>query len=107
MPGEVTMSAEEFDALLPRLGRLSLDTVRIARAVVVDGHRPADVARTHGMTRQRVNGILRRFQHAEREVPKGWRRVEVWLPPDLAQRVEEMARDARATAMGHVKAGNP
>lgn len=99
MPSEPTMSAEEFDALLPRLGRLSLDTVRIARAVVVDGQRPADVARRYGMSRQRVSGILRRFQHAERDVPRDWRRVEVWLPPDLAQRVEEMARDARAEAV--------
>lgn len=97
-PGAPRMTAEEFEALLPRLGRLSLDTVRIARAVVVEGQRPAEAARLHGLTRQRVNGILRRFELARGEVPKGWRRVDVWLPPDLAEYVETMARQARERA---------
>lgn len=101
------MAAEEFDALLPRLGGLSPDSVRIARAVVVDGQRPAEAARLHGLTRQRVNGIIRRFELARGEVPKGWRRVDVWLPPDLAEYVETMARQARERASGQPRGPAP
>lgn len=91
-----TMTANEFEALRPRLGRLALDTVEIARAVLVDGLKPTDVATRHGMTRQRVHGIVQRFRAAAQEVPTGWRRVEVWLPPELAAQVEAMAEKARA-----------
>ena len=37
-----TMTPSEFDAMLPRLGRLTLNTIRIARIVLVDGKRPAE-----------------------------------------------------------------
>lgn len=85
------LTAEEFDALRPRLGRVSVNTMEIARAVLVDGVRQSDAATRYGMTRQRINGILRRFAAASQGVPTGWRRVEVWLPPDLAEQVEAMA----------------
>lgn len=94
------MTVAEFEALRPRLGRLSLDTVDIARAVLVDGMRPADAARRHNMTRQRVHGIIQRFQAAAQQVPTQWRRVEVWLPPELAAQVEQMAERARAEYAG-------
>lgn len=91
------LTAEEFDALRPRLGRVSLDTMEIARAVLVDGVRQSDAATRYGMTRQRINGILRRFAAASQGVPTGWRRVEVWLPPELADQVEAMAQSALVT----------
>ncbi len=91
-----TMTAEEFDALRPRLGRLALDSFEIARAVLVDGMKTTEAANRYGMTRQRVHGIVQRFRAAAQEVPTGWRRVEIWLPPELAQKVEAMAEQARA-----------
>jgi len=91
-----TMTADEFEALRPRLGRLALDTHQIARAVLVDGMKPTEAATHYGMTRQRVHGIVSRFRAAAQEVPTGWRRVEVWLPPELAAQVEAMADKARA-----------
>jgi hypothetical protein len=90
-----TMTAEEFDALRPLVGRLALDTVEIARAVLVDGMKTSEAANRYGMTRQRVHGIVQRFRAAAQEVPTGWRRVEVWLPPDLANEVEALADKAR------------
>lgn len=95
-----TMTAEEFDALRPRLGRLSLDSFEIARAILVDGLKTTEAANRYGMTRQRVHGIVQRFRAAAQEVPTGWRRVEVWLPPELAQKVEAMAEQARADHVG-------
>jgi hypothetical protein len=93
--GKATLTAEEFDELRPKLGRLALDTVDIARTVLVDGLRPSEAAVRHNMSRQRVHGIVQRFRAAAHEVPKGWRRVEIWLPPEMALQVEEMARQAR------------
>ena len=90
------MAPDEFDAVLVRLGRLTLDTVKIARAVLVDGMAPAEAGAAHGMTRQRVHAITKRFQAAAQEIPRDWRRIEVWLPPELAAQVEAMAEKARA-----------
>lgn len=89
------MTADEFDALRPRLGRLSLDSVAIARAVLVEGLKPADVAARFDMSRQRVHGIVQRFRAAAQEVPTGWRRIEVWLPHEIALKVEAMAQRAK------------
>jgi TrfB plasmid transcriptional repressor len=98
------MTAEQFEALRPRLGRLALDSVEIARAVLVDGLKPTEVAATHKMTRQRVHGIVSRFRAAANQVPTGWKRVEVWLPPELAAEVEAMAEKARAD---YARTSNP
>lgn len=98
-----TMTAEEFDALRPLVGRLALDTVEIARAVLVDGMKTSEAASRHGMTRQRVHGIVQRFRAAAQEVPTGWRRIEIWLPPELADQVEAMAEKARADYQSRVK----
>lgn len=100
MDGEQKMTAAEFDALLPRLGRLTVDTVKIARSVLVDGQRPFEAATQFGTSRQRVNSILKRVEQAVREIPASWKRVDVWLPPELAAQVEEWAQRARADHAG-------
>jgi hypothetical protein len=89
------MSAAAFEAVLPRLGRLSLDSVKTARAVLVEGLGLSEVAQRHGTSRQRVHAIVKRFQAAMDEVPAGWRRVELWLPPEMVAQVEAMAEQAR------------
>jgi hypothetical protein len=95
MPTLEKMTLQEFEALRPLLGRLALDTVDIARAVLVEGVKPADAATRNHMSRQRVHGIVQRFRAAARQVPATWRRVEVWLPPELAKQVEAIAAKAR------------
>lgn len=107
MTGSATMTADEFEALRPRLGRLALDTVDIAREVLVEGMRPTEAAVRHNMSRQRVHGIVQRFRAAAQEVPTGWRRVEVWLPPELAVEVEAMARRAREAHVAGDTGGRP
>lgn len=100
------LTAKEFDALRPRLGRLAINTVVIARAVLVDGMTQTEAANHYSMTRQRVHGIVQRFRAAAQEVPAGWRRVEVWLPPEVAIQVEAMAEKARADYTGSSYRGN-
>lgn len=93
-----TMTAQEFDELRPRFGRLSLNTVELAREVLVDGKSQSDVARKHGLTRQRVSGMVSRVLAAANKIPRGWEKVEVWLPPELAEKVRKMEADAKASA---------
>lgn len=89
------MTVDEFERLRPRLGRVSPASVAIARAVLVDGLTLSEAGQRNGLTRQRVHGIVKRFQIAAELVPPNWKRVEVWLPPALAAEVEEMAQKAR------------
>lgn len=89
------MTQAEFDALRPNLGRMALDSIDIARLVLVVGMTQAEVATVHNMSRQRVFGILERFQKAAQCIPMGWRKVEVWLPKELADQVEALANKAR------------
>lgn len=89
------LSAAEFDALRPRLARLALGSVDIAREVLVDGRPAPEVAAARGLSRQRVYGILRRFDAAADSVPTGWQRVEVWVPPELASEITARAEQAR------------
>ncbi len=86
------MTQAEFDALRPNLGRMALDTIDIARLVLVEGMTQAEVATTYNMSRQRIFGILERFQKTVQAIPRGWRKVEVWLPLDLAAEVEALAK---------------
>ena len=103
MASSARMTEADFEALRPRLGRLALDTVEIARAVLVEGMKPTEAATRYTMTRQRVHGIVQRFRAAAQEVPTGWRRVEVWLPPTLASQVEAIADKARADYVVRIK----
>ncbi|WP_053067892.1 TrfB-related DNA-binding protein [Xenorhabdus khoisanae] len=91
------MNETEFHALRPRLGRLTPKNVEVAEQVLVHGHDQANVARTYGLTRQRVNEIVTRVLTAASEIPTGWQRVEVWLPPELARQVRQMETEAKAT----------
>lgn len=89
------MTATFFDELRPRLGRLTDETIDIAREVLVEGKSQSDVARNHGLSRQRVSSMVKSVISAANEVPRDWQRVEVWLPPNLADKVRQMEADAK------------
>lgn len=91
-----TMTQEAFDELRPDLGRLSVATMDVARLVLVEGMSQSDAGARFGMSRQRVYGIMQRFQAAMRILPTTWRKVEVWLPPELAAEVEAKSKAAIA-----------
>ncbi|WP_051242953.1 TrfB-related DNA-binding protein [Azohydromonas australica] len=95
---KVLMTAEEFDSIGERLGRMTAESVAIAREVLVDGVAKVTVAERHGLTKPRVGAIVERVLAAAHDVPRDWVRVEVWLPPELAQQVREMEARARARA---------
>ena len=89
-----TYTAEQWDQIVPALRSLAAITIQMAKAVLVDGQRPADVAREVGESRQLVNAAIKRVTdiagkpHGDGLVP-----VMVWLPADKAAQVQEMARE--------------
>lgn len=74
--------------------------VELARRILIDGVPQSPVAQKTGLTRKRINGMVDRVVAAENEVPPGWECVEVWLLPELAGKVREMADEARAGLKG-------
>src|SRR5437899_210642 len=87
MPTTKKMTAKEVKALQPYLGRMSLDTVKMARRVLVEGTPQSEIVKETGLSKQRVSGMVNRFLAVARGIPKGWEHVDVWLPPDLAEQV--------------------
>lgn len=87
------ITPEDWEKLLPALKTCSVLTLEIARSVLVEGLRPADVARDQGKSRQAVAASVKRVKdmikpfEVEELVP-----VSVWLPPDLAEQVLAMAK---------------
>ncbi|MGX0954898.1 DNA-binding transcriptional regulator LsrR (DeoR family) [Pseudomonas viridiflava] len=66
---KVPMTAAEFERIQSRLGRLTVDTVQIARRVLVDGKSQAEVAEETGLSRQRVSKMVQRVMAAANEFP--------------------------------------
>jgi hypothetical protein len=95
---KVSMTTEEFDSLGERLGKMTPESMVIARKVLVDGMCAATAAERHGLTQRRVDAIVERVLAAARGIPKDWTRAEVWLPLELAQVVREMEAQERARA---------
>ncbi|MCC8616303.1 TrfB-related DNA-binding protein [Xanthomonas vesicatoria] len=94
---KVLMTAAEFDSIQPRLGRLTVDTVQIARRVLVDGKSQAEAAEENGLSRQRVSHMVQRVMAAANAFPSDWERVDEWMPPELAKQVRALAAEARTT----------
>ena len=89
------MTAKDFKALMPRLKRMTVGNVEIARRVLVDGISQVDAATESGLSKQRVGAVIKAVQAAAREIPPDWEHVDVWLPPDLAAKVRQMAEEER------------
>jgi hypothetical protein len=53
------------------------------------------------MTQPLVGAIVDRVLAVAQNVLRDWVRVEVWLPPELAQQVREMEAHARAKVAEH------
>lgn len=91
------LTQDEFEAIVPFLS--SRANKAALSAVMVDGRTQADVAREFNVTRKAISqSVGRAWQiHCERgSRPDGWVPVNVVLPQDLAEFVNDMARKARA-----------
>ena len=95
------LTAEQFDAILPKLDpRVEANNIEAARKVMVDGRGVMEVAEEYGRTRQNLHRFIREMfaLHTEvmPEIPKSWVRVAVSLPPALARQVRALEKSALA-----------
>ena len=97
MPEE-QMTADEFDALMPKMRRVTIGTMQVMRRILVDGESRADVAASVGLTPQRITAMMKQFKAAQSGYPPNWVEVREWLPPELAAEVRRMAAQAKASA---------
>ncbi len=89
------ISPEEWQRIAPALRTCSQVTIDMAYAVLVDGRKQVDVAKEFDRSKQTVNAAIRRVTAIFNEViPKDEQLefVQVWLPPELAKQVKEMAK---------------
>lgn len=90
---QLKYTAEQWDRITPALRNLSSGTVSVARAVLVDARRPTDVAKEVGESRQAVYAAIKRVREVlDKHQEAGLVPVMVWLPPELAAQVQEMAK---------------
>lgn len=92
------MTASEFDALAPKMRRVTVGTMEVMRRILVDGESRVEVAASVGLTPQRVGAMVKQFRAAQNEIPPNWVEVNEWLPPELAAEVRRMAAEAKASA---------
>lgn len=90
------LTRAEFNAIKPYFSKRA--NVEALYAVMVAGRSQSDVAREAGVTRKAISqGVGKAWsfhiEHGSR--PSGWVSVNVALPPDLAEIVKDMARNAR------------
>ncbi|HIC8629671.1 TPA: TrfB-related DNA-binding protein [Enterobacter cloacae] len=89
------ISPEEWQRIAPALRTCSQVTIDMAYAVLVDGRKQVDVAKEFDRSKQTVNTAIRRVTAIFNEVipeDEQLEFVQVWLPPELAKQVKEMAK---------------
>lgn len=93
------LTADEFDAIRPHLARMKERNVNAIREILVEGRPQKEIARELEVSAVAVSSMVRsaweyHVTHGSR--PEGWVSVNVVLPPEMAQLVREMERNARA-----------
>ncbi|MEH9753375.1 TrfB-related DNA-binding protein [Klebsiella sp. 103027] len=89
------ISPEEWQRIAPALRTCSQVTIDMSYAVLVDGRKQVDVAKEFDRSKQTVNAAIRRVTAIFNEVipeDEQLEFVQVWLPPELAKQVKEMAK---------------
>lgn len=92
------LTTEEFEAIRPHLARMKDRNVEAIRGILVEGRPQKDVAAELDVSAVAVSSMVRsaweaHITHGTR--PEGWVSVSVVLPPEMAQLVREMERNAR------------
>jgi hypothetical protein len=95
MEKQLRMSKADFELAKHKLGRLSLNTIKLAELIIVEGQIPAAAAKVVGMSRQNVSKSMQRVYAALSDVPDGWVRLECWAPKDLADQLLKQVEDAK------------
>jgi len=88
------LTEREFDSIRVYLNKFSEKNIDATRRILVDGIMQKDIAAELGMSKEAVSAMVARawMAHLKHGVPpEGWRTVEVILPAEYAEVVEELA----------------
>ncbi len=90
------ISAEEFAALIPKLNRMKEDNINILRDVMVAGASVAEMVEKSRKTKQTINALVKNAvsKYYASKIPQNWVRVQHIVPPELADKINELAADA-------------
>jgi FixJ family two-component response regulator len=94
MASKKRLTASEFETIRPYLERFEEKNVDAIRRVLVEGVMQKVIVEELGLTKEAVSAMVSRawkahMEHGER--PAGWVKVEVVLPAQMAEVVQEMA----------------
>ncbi|MGI4720999.1 MAG: TrfB-related DNA-binding protein [Janthinobacterium lividum] len=94
MRNKKRLSAMHFESIRAHLGNFEKKNVIALRRILVDGTKQKDIAIELGMSKEAVSAMVGRawrifLKHGQR--PDGWRTLEVTLPSEYADVIEELA----------------
>jgi len=90
-PTQSKFTVDQWETAMPALQSMSVKTLNIARAVLVEGKEPIEVANSLGQSRQLVHAAIKRVTAVLERQSDGLVPVMVWLTPDEAEQVKQMA----------------
>ena len=101
MKNKKRLTEFEFESIRVHLGKFSGKNIDAIRQILVCGVMQKDIALELGMTKEAVSAMVGRawkahLQHGRR--PPGWRTVEVVLPAEYADVIEDLANILRTRA---------
>lgn len=82
------LTQKEFEETISQFKGMAIENIAIARQVLVDGKTQSHVAKSSGITRQRINAIVKLILKTTKNVPPDWVKIEVWVPENLANEVK-------------------
>jgi hypothetical protein len=94
------LNAADFDRLAEDTRLKDGRGRQFAREVLVDGDTPTDVAKRHGVTKQRVGlavGVMEKAYFDDKESGLGWVSVEMELPEKIALELDDVAKALMAS----------
>lgn len=86
---------EEFKRIWPLLSSWGAKTVEAVRQVLVDGRTRKEACKQVDVSRQALQQALKRVELILSDVPKGWVRVDVFAPPELASEFHKKVAAAK------------
>ncbi|AOS36948.1 TPA: TrfB-related DNA-binding protein [Escherichia coli] len=93
------LTPSEFDQAVKRLPRaMKARNIQIARAILVEGRKQAELVRETGLSRTAIAAVVRKIREAHEtygQPPEGWERIEVCLPSEMVHLVRALEEEAR------------
>jgi hypothetical protein len=90
-PEQQTLSDSEFEELCKsdRFKAFKVKSLDMAKLMWVSGLSAGDAGRQLNMSKQNASALAQRLEAARASVPKGWVKLDIYVPPELAQKVSE------------------